>query len=334
MCIERENHMNKVRMGILGAGNIAGSMAFTVNKMEDATLYAVASRNSKKAEEFADKYHVEKYYGSYEEMLSDPNVDLVYVATPHSEHCAHVILCLEHGKAVLCEKAFAANYAQAKDMITLAREKKLLLVEAMWVRFMPMAKTIREVVESGVLGNVSLVTAGLGYPIEHVERLVNPELAGGALLDLGVYPINFASIVLGSQVKYVESSVEMTESGVDRQESISIHYEDGSMAVLNASMSIVCDRGGAIYGDKGYALIRNINNYEKITVYNTSGEVIATYDAPAQISGYEYQVEACVRALRAGETECWEMPHSETLRIMKMTDELRAGWGMKYPFED
>lgn len=326
--------MGKVlNLGIMGAGGIAGTMAGTVNKMENVKCYAVASRTQEKADAFGQKFDVEKCYGSYEEMLADEKVDLVYVATPHSEHYENMKQCIRYKKPILCEKAFTANAAQAKEVLALAKEAGVLVAEAMWIRYMPMYKTIKEVLESGIIGEVKMVNANLGYNISHVERLMNPALAGGALLDLGVYTIHFASMILGTDVEKIESSCDLTDTGVDKQESITIHYKNGSMAVLNASMCLMSDRIGGIFGTKGYAVVENINNFETLTVYNNQYQKVAYYEAPKQISGYEYEVEACAKALEKGLTECPEMPHAETLRIMQIMDGLREDWGVKYPFE-
>lgn len=326
--------MGKVlNLGIMGAGGIAGTMAGTVNKMENVKCYAVASRTQEKADAFGQKFDVEKCYGSYEEMLADEKVDLVYVATPHSEHYENMKQCIRYKKPILCEKAFTANAAQAKEVLALAKEAGVLVAEAMWIRYMPMYKTIKEVLESGIIGEVKMVNANLGYNIYHVERLMNPALAGGALLDLGVYTIHFASMILGTDVEKIESSCDLTDTGVDKQESITIHYKNGSMAVLNASMCLMSDRIGGIFGTKGYAVVENINNFETLTVYNNQYQKVAYYEVPKQISGYEYEVEACAKALEKGLTECPEMPHAETLRIMQIMDGLREDWGVKYPFE-
>ncbi len=323
----------KINVGIMGAGKIAGVMAGTVNKMNSVKCYAVASRTKEKAEAFGAAYGIKKCYGSYEEMLQDKKVDLVYIATPHSEHCENAKLCISYGKPVLCEKAFTANAAQAKEVLEYAKEKDVLVAEAIWTRYMPMYQTIREVLDSGVIGEVRMVSANLGYAIEGVERLTNPALAGGALLDLGVYPLNFAAMILGTDLVRMDSSCDMLPTGVDRQESITLHYKNGAMAVLHCSMSVVSDRMGGIYGTRGYAVVENINNFQSMTVYNDKHEKLSVYKAPRQISGYEYEVEACVKAIREGWKQCPQMPHSEILRMMELMDTLRGQWGVKYPFE-
>lgn len=322
-----------MKIAILGAGSIARAMAATINGMEEATNYAVASRDYKKAEEFAKEFGFVKAYGSYEEMLSDPEVELVYVATPHSHHYEHVKLCLNHGKHVLCEKAFAINAKQAEEMFALALEKKLLLTEAIWTRYMPLRRTLDEIIDSGVIGNANMLTANLGYVINHIPRLIEPTLAGGALLDVGVYPINFALMAFGNDIERITSTAVLTEKGVDAQNSITLVYKDGRMAVLNSSMMAQTDRQGIISGSKGFIVAENINNCERIRVYDLSREEIACYEAPKQISGYEYQVRACIRALQEGKLECEEMPHAETIRVMKIMDSLRKEWGVVYPGE-
>ncbi|MDE7009111.1 MAG: gfo/Idh/MocA family oxidoreductase, partial [Lachnospiraceae bacterium] len=200
-------------------------------------------------------------------------------------------------------------------------------------RYMPMLKTIREVIGSGVIGDPKTLTANLGYVIDKVERILSPALAGGALLDVGVYPINFAMMIFGNNIEKVSSSCTYTDTGVDRQNTVTLQYGDGKYAVLNSSMESLSDRKGIIYGTKGFAIVENINNFESITVYDASYKKAAEYKRPKQISGYEYEVEASIRAIRAGKIQCEEMPHEEILRVMKLMDSLRKEWGIVYPFE-
>ncbi|MFL0247661.1 Gfo/Idh/MocA family protein [Candidatus Clostridium stratigraminis] len=322
-----------MKMAILGAGSIARTMAATINEMEEVTSYAVASRNLKNAEDFAKEFSFAKAYGSYEEMLSDPEVELVYVATPHSHHYEHVKLCLNHRKHVLCEKAFAINAKQTIEMFDLAKEKKLLLTEAIWTRYLPLRQTLDEIIESGIIGRVSMLTANLGYVINHVPRLVDPALAGGALLDLGVYPINFALMFFGSDIESIASTAVITDRGVDSQNSITFVYKDGKMAVLQSTMLSLTDRQGIISGSKGFIIAENINNYERIKVYDINRKELACYEAPKQITGYEYEVKAAIRAIKEGELECEEMPHAESIKVMQVMDVLRQEWGVIYPGE-
>ena len=322
-----------MKFSILAPGGIARKMAEAVSGLESVQRYAVASRTYDKAKAFADEWGFEKAYGSYEEMLEDPEVELVYIATPHSHHYQYARMCLEHGKHVLVEKAFTVNAAQAEELIRLSEEKGLLLTEAIWTRYMPSRRMIDELVDSGVIGEVTSLTANLGYVLDHVERMQNPELAGGALLDLGVYPINFAMMVFHSEIKNVASSAVMSPKGIDCMNSITLTFEDGKMAVLHSNMLAQTDREGVINGSKGYIEIQNINNCEEIRVFNLDREITARYQVPEQINGYEYEVIACQKAIEDGRVECEEMPHSETLKVMKLMDEIRGQWGMKYPCE-
>ena len=315
-----------MNIGILGAGSIAITMANTVNGMEDVSLYAVAARDLERAETFAKEYGVAKAYGSYEEMVKDEQVDLVYIATPHSHHLEHIKLAADHGKAILCEKAFTMDAKEAVEAYAYAKEKNVLLAEAMWVRYMPMTKTLRELIDTKRIGDIVGLTANLGYSIMHKERILKPELGGGALLDLGVYTLNFATTVLGDDVKLIESSAVIHETGIDRQEFVNLTYESGAMAGLYNTAQTVTDRKGVIYGTNGYIVVDNINNYEAIHIYNQEYKLEETIERPEQITGFEYQVEACKRALEAGKLECDDMPHAHSIRIMELVDAIRNQW--------
>lgn len=322
-----------MNVGILGAGNIAGTMARTLNGMKDVTAYAVAARDLERAQRFAKEYQMEKAYGSYEEMLADDKVDLVYIATPHSHHLEHGKLCISYGKPVLCEKSFTANAAQARELLDYAKEKGVFITEAIWTRYMPSRKIITDIIESGELGDVHMLSANLGYRLIDKERLINPELAGGALLDVGVYPLNFASMFFGNDIENITSSCVKFETGVDGQAGMILTYKDGRMATLHTGMYAATEQYGIIYGTKGYLIAYNINNIDKIEVFSTDRKLIRTIEVPEQITGYEYEVEACMKALAEGKLECEEMPHSETILMMEQMDTLRGQWGIRYPFE-
>lgn len=327
-------------VAILGAGNIARQMAKTLRLMkargDKVELYAVGSRDKARAEAFAQAEGFAKAYGSYEELLRDDGVDLVYIATPHSHHGEQIEQCVTHGKAVLCEKAFTATAAQAERALALAKEKGVLVTEAIWTRYVPMRRMLDELLASGAIGTPRVLTANLGYTIYGKERIRRPELAGGALLDVGVYVLNFAAMVFGTQVERMESSVRLMDTGVDMQESITLHYPDGRMAELMVTAACNTSRRCWIYGDQGCAEVDNVNNPRRITLYanaNDPASVTRVIDAPPQLTGYEYEVLASLRALETGALECPEMPHAETLRIMRWMDTLRHSWDMRYPFE-
>ena len=327
------------RIAILGCGKIARTMAATLRGMRDqgeaVCLYAAASRTLETAQAFAAQEGFEVAYGSYEEMVQDPQVDLVYIASPHSHHAEHMKLCIEHGKAVLCEKSFTANAKQAREVLALAKEKKVLVTEAIWTRYMPSRRIIDEVIASGAIGKPELLQANLYYSISQVRRIVEPELAGGALLDVGVYPINFCSMAFGNDFVRMESSVLKTETGVDRDENITLYYADGRAAHLSAGIACRSDRRCLISGTEGYLVVDNVNNPTQITLYRQEDDFAHGEDIPVpeQISGYEYEVRACMKALAEGALECPDMPHSETIRIMEIMDALRESWGIRYPFE-
>ena len=322
-----------MNIGFIGAGRIANTLAATMQRMEDVNLYAVAARDLDRAEAFAAKYGFDKAYGSYAEMLLDPNVELVYIATPHSHHAEHMKLCIAHGKNVLCEKAFTLNAAQAREVAELAKEKGVYVAEAIWTRYMPSRRMIDEVLASGVIGNVTALTANLCYPVAYKERCIRPELAGGALLDVGIYCLNFALMHFGDGIERMDSSVRMTDTGVDGQESITLHYADGRIAVLTAGILSRSDRKGIFYGDKGYIVVENINNPQSISVYNLSDELVEKIPVPAQITGYEYQIREAMSRIRSGETEAASMPLSESIAVMERMDALRKDWGLVYPME-
>ena len=322
-----------MKIGILGAGKISHSTVPAMVALEEIECWAVASRSLEKAQAFAEKYGFRKAYGSYEEMLNDPEVELVYVATPHSHHFEHMMLCMEHGKAVLCEKAFTMNAVQARKVMEYAKEHDIFAAEAIWPRYMPSRKLIDDVIASGVIGKVNTLTANLSYVIHEVPRIYRPELAGGALLDIGVYGINFALMHFGTDIERVESSVQMTSTGVDAMETITIFYKDGRMAVLTHSIYARSDRKGIIHGDKGYIVVENINNPQSVSVFDTEDQLIAHYEVPEQINGYEYEFAECARALKEGRTESWSMPLEDSVFVMEFMDSLRKQWGMIYPQE-
>ena len=322
-----------MKIGILGAGNIAGTLAYTMQNLNEAECYAVASRSLEKAKEFASRYGFEKAYGSYEEMLADENVELVYIATPHSHHYRHMKLCIEAGKHILCEKAFTVNTRQAEEIFRLAKEKEVLVTEAIWTRYMPSRKIINDLLAQGVIGEVKTLTANLDYTIADKERLIRPELAGGALLDVGVYTLNFALMHFGNEIADMNSVVHLTKTGVDGQNVITLSYKDERLAILNSGIYGLSDRQGIFYGSKGWMVVDNINNPLEVKVYDQNRELCKTVRMPEQINGYEYQILETIACIEKGEKECPSMRHEDTLEVMRMMDSLRKEWGVCYPDE-
>ena len=322
-----------MKIGILGAGNISRKVAPALVALPEIECYAVASRDLEKAKAFAEEFGFEKAYDSYEALLSDPAVELVYVATPHSHHFEHMTLCLEHGKNVICEKAFTMNAQQAKAVCAAAKEKGLYVAEAIWTRYMPSRNMIQDLLDSGIIGKTNTLTANLSYVISDKQRIYDPALAGGALLDIGVYGLNFALMHFGSDIVRVESSVSKMETGVDGMEVITLHYRDGRMAVLTHSVYCRSDRMGIIHGDKGYLVVENINNPQSIQVFDTEDRLLARYDVPEQVNGYEYEFAEAARCIAEGKLEADSMPHVHTIEVMEMMDNLRKAWGVVYPQE-
>lgn len=325
--------MEDFRIGILGAGHIAEKMARTVAAMDGVQIYAVASRSMEKASEFAGRFGIGKAYGSYEDMVSDPMVEMVYVATPHSFHFPHVRLCLEHGRHVLCEKSFMLNAREAESVIALAREKKLFLAEAIWTRYQPARRILNEIIESGEIGRPQFLTAHLGYPLCHKERVWKAGLGGGVLLDIGVYCLNFAVMNFGRDIAEITTDCVKNEEGVDVSETIVLKYSDGRMATLTATMLAANYRQGLILCDNGSVLTHNINNPLGFEIYSRDQKLVRTVDAPRQNSGFEYEVQECIDSIRAGLLEPPSMPHEETLFMMRLMDRLREPWGVRFPGE-
>lgn len=322
-----------MKIGVLGTGTIMETVTSTLVQMEQVECYAIASRTQEKARQMADKYGFQKAYGSYEALVSDPEVELIYVATPHSRHYEDMMLCIQHGKPVLCEKSFTMNAPQARKIRELSQSRGVFAAEAIWPRYMPSRAIINQLLEEGIIGKVHTLSANLSYVMDKNYRITAPELAGGALLDVGVYGINFALMHFGDAIERIDSSVQMTGTGVDGTESITLHYRDGRMAVLHHSIYVRSDRKGIIHGDKGYLVVENINNPQSVSVYDTEDRLLRHIDVPTQISGYEYEFEECMAAIAAGKTQADSMPLEESIKMMELMDSIRRQWGLVYPQE-
>lgn len=321
------------RIGIIGAGWIAEKMAEAIAPFQDMCIYAISSRSIDKARSFAARWKVEKAYGSYEEMVSDPAVDLVYIATPHSHHFDHAMLAVNHGKPVLVEKAFTANARQAEDLINAAKAKGVFITEAIWTRYMPLSHKIKEIMDSGIIGEPRVLTATLCYMMEDKERIVRADLCGGALLDLGVYTLNFARMYFGTDIVKTVTNCHLGPTGMDMHESISLSFADGRMANLQAGALCLNDRQGIISGTEGYIRVDNINCPEVVEVYRNYELVQRFTKDENMINGYEYQVLEARSIIEAGLTESPMMPHQETISIMRQMDDLRKEWGVVYPMD-
>lgn len=323
-----------LHVGIIGTGWIAEKAAITLRGLAECEAYAVGSRTLERAEAFAKEWGIAKACGSYAELINDPDVDLVYVGTPHSHHYDVTKEALLAGKPCLVEKAFMANYRQAKEIVDIAREKKVFLAEAIWTRYQPVVKMVRDLIDSGRIGTPRLVTATLGYSMGEKPRIMRPDLCGGALLDLGVYALNFVRMFFPADIVSMESQCVKSKTGMDLTNAISIILADGVLCNLQSSAACVGDNIGVIAGTDGNLIIDNINNPQKITVNTHDREFVEDIHVPQQITGYEYQFMACRQALIDGLLEPREMPLEETLYVMQLMDGLRQKWGVRYPMDD
>ena len=322
-----------LRVGIIATGWIAEKAAYTIQRLEGVTCEAVASRTLSKAEAFARKWGIPHAYGSYSELLDAEDIDLVYVGTPHSHHFDVTMEAIQKGQPCLVEKAFMANYEQSIAIVKAAREKKVFLAEAIWTRYQPVVKTIREIIKSGRLGELRLLTGSIGYSMGDKPRIMRADLCGGALLDLGVYGINFVRMFCDAKIEQMESQCMKSDTGMDLTNTISWRMEGGIMANIQSSACCVNDNQGTICGTEGYLIVDNINNPQSVKIYKRDRIFVEEIKVPQQITGYEYQFLACKDAINNGLTETPYMPLDETLYIMKLMDDLRFKWGVHYPMD-
>ena len=322
-----------LRVGIVGTGWIAEKAAITLQGLALCQAYAVGSRTQEKAAAFAARWNIPKAYGSYDELIADPDVDLVYVGTPHSHHYDVTRQVLMAGKPCLVEKAFLANYWQAEAIVQLARQRQVFLAEAIWTRYQPVVAMVRELISSGRIGQPRLVTATLGYSMGNKPRIMRPDLCGGALLDLGVYALNFVRMFFPAPITSIDGHCVKSSTGMDLTNAITLTLADGVLANLQSSAACVGDNIGVIAGTEGNLIIDNINNPQRITLNGPDRTYVETLQVPQQITGYEYQFLSCRQALLDGLIEPPEMPHEETLYIMQLMDQLRQQWQVCYPMD-
>jgi len=323
-----------IRWGILGTGRIARTFAQGLANLPDAALVAVGSRSSEAAAAFGDEFAVPHRHASYEGLAADPEVDAVYVATPHSLHRDNSLLCLEAGKAVLCEKPFAINGGQAEEVVALARKRGRLVMEAMWTRFLPAIVRVRELLAEGAIGEVRLLSADFGFraPFDPHGRLFDPHLGGGALLDVGVYTVSLASMVFGPPAR-VTSMAHLGPTGVDEQAAVVLGYERGQLAVLTTAVRTSTPQEATLMGTGGHIRIHSQWWHPTMLTLSVEGREEEVIHLPFEGNGYHYEAAEVMRCLRAGRLESEVMPLDETLGIMRTMDRIRAQWGLRYPME-
>ena len=324
----------KYKWGIIAPGHIANKFATGLSEAERAEFYAVASRDINRAEDFAKKFGFAKAYGSYKELAEDDNVDIVYIATPHSQHMDATLLCLEHGKAVICEKPLAVNAAQARRMIECARKNKTFLMEAVWSRLFPAMVKTRELLASGAIGKPRHINAEFCFAAGYnpASRLYDPALAGGSLLDVGVYNLNFSNMVFGRKPEKMQSHIEFSPSGVDETACVMLSYGENQTAQVLSSVSLNASHDAVIYGDEGNIRLPSYWCGNTV-ILNSYKDGVQEFSLPYESTGYQFEAIEVMECLDKGLLESPVMPLAETLEVMEMMDKIRYDNGFKYPFE-
>jgi predicted dehydrogenase len=320
--------------GILGPGRIAQQFAAGLKVIDDAALYAVASSSSERAQAFAAQHGGEKTYTSYEALVNDPQVDAIYIATPHRFHIENALLCLKAGKPVLCEKPLTVNAAETQQLIETARAHKVFLMEALWTRYLPIYQPIREWLDAKAIGDLKLLvsTFGITVPTDQGDRWLNPELAGGTLLDMGVYPIAVSQWIMGQMPQSFSAQAYLGRTGVDELTAGLLKYENGVISQFHSSFITDGANDFVIYGSSGHIRIHAAYWAATQATLVTSDQTL-TVSKPFRDGGFEYQTEEAMRCIRAGLLESPGMTHADTLANMQLMDNIRAEIGLRYPFE-
>ena len=320
-----------IRWGILGTGFIAGLQTKDLNE-NGFTVQAVGSRSLGSSKAFAEQFGIPTAHGSYEDLVADPLIDVVYIATPHPFHHANALLALNAGKHVLVEKSFTMNAREAQDIVDLAESKGLVALEAMWTRFLPHMIRIRELIADGAIGEVRKVVAShnQSLPQDPAHRLNDPALGGGALLDLGIYPISFAFDILGTPAA-IRASASMSATGVDRQTAAIFEYATGAQALVDCELDAASANRAMVIGTNGWIDIEHTwYNPVPFTVHAVDGSVVERYDEPVGSRGMQFQAAELERLIRVGSTAGTILPPAETVAIMAAMDEIRKQIGLRY----
>ena len=334
MTVNLASTAKPIRWGIIGTGRIAHKFAKALVNCENAVPLAVASRTRQKADDFAAEYHFQKAYGSYAELAQDPEVDVVYIATPMSAHYHDAKLCLENGKHVLCEKSVTLNSQQLEELLELAKRNGLFFMEAMWMKCRPVYRKAIEWIREGKIGNICCIKADFCnlVPYNPDDRLFRADCGGGALLDLAVYPLTLAHDVMG-----VPSSVKAyahVRNGIDLSNTILLQYDD-AFAAVESSFEYPSRNHAMISGSEGMILFGDgFHHANEVHLYDRSLHLIETYTAEDRINGYEYEIEEVMRCLRNGLQDSMLVPQRATLEVMQIMDECRKQWRMQFPGEE
>lgn len=320
--------------GILGPGNIAHTFATDLNEHTQSRVVAVGSRSLERAQVFAQEFGGTAY-GSYRELVEDDNVDVVYVASPHSEHREHALMAIEAGKHVLVEKAFARNECEARDILDVAKARGVFCMEAMWSRFLPHYDVIAQAVDAGLVGEVTWIAADHGqllYP-DGPQRIWDPNLAGGALLDIGIYPVSFAAMLM-PEVASINAVGTLTDLGVDASEVITFTSPQGVVAALTSTVTTQTPNTAVVAGTKGRLEVDGWFYFPNtVRLVTNDGTVLDEFHGPASKHSLHYEAAEVARCIARGDLESSTMPHAETLRVMALMDEIRRQLGVRYPGE-
>ncbi len=322
--------LGRLNAAVVGTGYMASKMTAVLNSSGTVRPYAIVSRDIERALQFGRENGFKKAYDSMESMLADKKVDLVYIATPASEHAGQVRACIEAGKPVLCETPIALTSAEAESLFALSSSLDVLVVEAMHIRFLPFFKQIVSAISSGAIGTPVMLTANLASDIENLPRLQRPSLGGGALGDLGYFLLAFSTMIFGNQIKRIQSSCAFTPMRVDRQLSVVLQYKDDRMAVLSCTTSGNGESRAVIQGTKGYIVVEDLRNFASATVYDSRKNKTASYKRGKIKSEFEFEMTAFTAAMKSGWKECPEIPHAQTLSMMQMMDFIRRQLGISY----
>ncbi len=324
------NH--KIQWGIIGLGKIAHKFAQDLNRTPGAVIAAVGSRNKEKAAKFAREYHAIQSYGSYIELARDPSVDIVYIATPHAFHQENTILCLEHGKAVLCEKPMGLDRKQVEKMCSLARAKKRFLMEALWTRFIPATRYVLEQINSGIIGEIKHLKADFGFIVNTgpESRLINKSKGGGALLDIGIYPLLLAQLILGRPRSIAAKAIK-ADNGIDLYCAAIAQYDNDAVAIMESSFISDTPTEAMIYGALGYIkLPTKFHQAATVEIYLYKDKQLHTIDIPFEGNGYVHEIEHVHKCLQERRIESPLLPLNFSLEFAADLDRIKQKIGVQY----
>ncbi len=322
-----------IKWGIIAPGSIANAFVKEVKNTKDGVLSAVYGRNEDKTKEFAKIHNIDKYYSDIDEFLNDENIDAVYIATPHNYHMEYAKKCIKAKKHILCEKPFSYNHKTGKEVLELAKDNNVFIMEALWTLFLPAVNKAKSWIKEDKIGKVKLITINFGFKSECDlnSRLYNPNLAGGALLDVGIYPILFSNYMANSYPKEIKASAEFTQTNVDESDIINLKYEDGTLASLTCSIALDTDNSAVIYGEKGKIVVPSFWMAKEAYLY--SEDKTEKYIDEYKDAGYKHEIEEANNCIINKYIESNVASHNNTLELAKIMDEVRKQIGLVYPFE-